>query len=44
MGPNPPEGAELNVNGEEAADGAVDDKETIEDINTGTDLIVVTHT
>lgn len=37
MAPNPPEGAELNVNGEEAADGAVGDKESF---NTRTELKV----
>lgn len=34
LAPNPPEEAELNANGEGAADGAVCEKETIEDFNT----------
>lgn len=37
LAPNPPEGAELNTNGEGAADGAVRENERIERINTCTD-------
>lgn len=36
MAPKPPAGAEVNVKGEEAADGAVGEKETIKDINAQT--------
>lgn len=37
LAPNPLEGAELNANGEGAADGAVTEKERVEDINNWTE-------